>query len=336
MIILMSAFIFPGQATTMISLVLTVIIPLLTVTVFAVVNATQPKTYDLLKGDWKLATAAGILTGFISTYTSSPPWLCIAASLAASSALYGSSVLVQMREIGMLEKALPQFLRDVTEYKKMGYDVTRAMLRIARENTYNQPFDGLLRMIARQLELGVRMIEIEIPVRSWLTRMAFFLLAEVVESGGGTARCLEILTNFVNQVVRVKRETRASMRLYEILATMTPVMLSFIIALMFTMITAFTGLLTPTAGVGFLGELTQIPKQLVETSYMLVIAASTCIPLLAGKTIDLTAKNTLRIAVNLALAAAGIAFSTQIAQILMHLTMGTIGLPQSQITGLSP
>jgi hypothetical protein len=210
------------------------------------------------------------------------------------------------------------------------------MLRIARENTYDQTFDGLLRRIARQLEFGVRMIEIEIPVRSWLTRMAFFLLAEVVESGGGTARCLEILTNFVNQVVRVKRETRASMRLYEILATMTPVMLSFIIALMFTMITAFTGLLTPTAGVGFLGELTQIPKQLVETSYMLVIAASTCIPLLAGKTIDLTAKNTLRIAVNLALAAAGIAFSTQIAQILMHLTMGTIGLPQSQITGLSP
>jgi flagellar protein FlaJ len=322
MIILMAVFVFPGQAQAMTSLVLSLGIPLLTVTVFSVVNATQPRTYDTVKGGLKLSLIAGAAASIVAFYVKSPIWLCTATGLAAASALYGASVLTQMREIAMLEKALPRFLRDVTEFKKMGYDINRAIVRIAGKNTYNPVFDSLVRLVARQLELGVRMAEAEVPARSWLTKMAFFLLAEVVESGGGTARCLETLTSFVSQVVRVKRETRASMRLYQMLSLFTPIGLSFVTALMFTFLTAFSATLAPGVEAGILSEMVQIPRELVETCYMLVVTASTCVALLSTKAVDLTAKNTLWITVNLALAAAGIAFSVQIAKTLMGTTLG--------------
>jgi flagellar protein FlaJ len=322
MMILMSAFIFPGQALTMTSIVLSVIIPLITSVVFGVTHAMQPKTYNIIGGDLKLSGFAGACA-FIAAYLlKAPVWLCIATSLSAAAAIYGSAVVLQNREIAAMEKALPQFLRDITEFKKMGYDINRAIVKVSEENTYNPVFDVLLQTVARQVDLGVRLSEAEVPSRSWLVRMAFFLLAEVVESGGGTARCLEILTNFVNQITRVKRETKSSMRLYQMLSIFTPIGLSFVTALMFTLLTAFSATLMPAVEAGVLGELTEVPQQLMDVAYLLVIASSICVSLLSTKAVDLTAKNTLWITINLSVAALGIAFSSQIASLLMRITLG--------------
>ena len=322
MMILMSAFIFPGQAITMTSIVLSVVIPLITSVVFGVTHAMQPKTYNIIGGDFRLSGAAGACAFATAYLLKAPVWLCIATSLSAAAAIYGSAVLMQNREIAAMEKALPQFLRDITEFKKMGYDINRAIVKVSEENTYNPVFDAVLSVIARQVDLGVRLSEAEVPSRSWLVRMTFFLLAQVVESGGGTARCLEILTNFVNQITRVKRETKSSMRLYQLLSIFTPIGLSFVTALMFTLLTAFTATLAPGVEAGILGELTEVPQQLMDLAYLLVIASSICVALLSTKAVDLTAKNTLWITINLAVAALGISFSSQIASLLMRITLG--------------
>ena len=324
MMILMSAFVFPSQAMTMVGAATSLAVPLITVAVFGLVNASQPKTYDILKGDLKLSIIAGAITLASTILLGTPLWLCIAATLAAASTFYGASVFLQLRENGVLEKVLPQFLRDVTEYRKMGYDIAKAVMKISEENTYNTAFNNLLQAVARQMKLGVRMAEVEIPTRSWLTKMSFFLLTEIVESGGGTASSMEKLTDFVSQVVRTKRETSASMRLYQALSIFTPVGLSLITALMFTLMTAFASAVTPGVAVGLLGSIAQMPQGLVDMSYLLVLASSACIALLTAKTVDLTAKNTLWITVNMALAAGSIVLSVQIAAILMNSFKGMV------------
>ena len=324
MMILMSAFVFPSQAMTMVGAATSLAVPLMTVAVFGLVNASQPKTYDILKGDLKLSIIAGTITLASTILFGTALWLCIAATLAAASTFYGASVFLQLRENGVLEKVLPQFLRDVTEYRKMGYDIAKAVMKISEENTYNTAFNNLLQAVARQMKLGVRMAEVEIPTRSWLTKMSFFLLTEIVESGGGTASSMEKLTDFVSQVVRTKRETSASMRLYQALSIFTPVGLSLITALMFTLMTAFASAVTPGVAVGLLGSIAQMPQGLVDMSYLLVLASSACIALLTAKTVDLTAKNTLWITVNMALAAGSIVLSVQIAAILMNSFKGMV------------
>jgi flagellar protein FlaJ len=324
MMILMSAFIFPSQAMTMVGIVTIVAIPLITVAVFGLVNGSQPKTFDTLKGDLRLSIIAGTITFAATILLGTAPWLCIAATLAAACTFYGASVFLQIRENGMLEKVLPQFLRDVTEYRKMGYDIARAIMKITEENTYNTAFNNLLQAVSRQMKLGVRMAEVEIPTRSWLTKMSFFLLTEIVESGGGTASSMEKLTDFVSNVVRTKRETSTSMRLYQMLSIFTPIGLSLITALMFTLMTAFAVSVTPGAPISFLGSIAQMPQGLIDMSYLLVLASSACIALLTAKTVNLTAKNTLWITLNMAIAAGSIVFSVQIAMILINAFGGII------------
>ncbi|MEM2187983.1 MAG: type II secretion system F family protein [Thermoproteota archaeon] len=321
MMILMAAFVFPGQAITLLSLVLTLVVPFLTVLVFGIVHSTQPKTYNVLIGDWKIAAVVGGLSAAVSFFAQSPPWLSMAVGLASSSALYGAMIILQMREIGLAEGALSQFLRDVTEYRKMGYDITKAVIRIAEENTYNPVLDTLLDSVAKQLTLGVRFPEVEVRTRSWLVKMCFFLLGQVVESGGGTAKCLETLTDFIGHVVRVKKEVRATMRLYQVLSLSTPIVLSFVVALMFSLLTAFAAVLAPAAEAGLISEIAQVPEALIEQCYMLVVASSTCIAMLSTKAVDLTMKNTLWVTVNIILAAAGIAFAAPLSKMLMKATL---------------
>jgi len=112
------------------------------------------------------------------------------------------------------------------------------------------------------------------------------------------------------------------MRLYQLLSLFTPIGLSFVTALMFTLLTAFSATLMPAAEAGILGELTELPQQLMDVAYLLVLASSICVALLSTKAVDLTAKNTLWITVNLAVAALGISFSSQIASLLMKMTLG--------------
>jgi flagellar protein FlaJ len=309
---------------TMVGIVTIVAIPLITVAVFGLVNASQPKNFDTLKGDLRLSIIAGTITFASTLLVGTAPWLCIAATLAAACTFYGASVFLQIRENNMHEKVLPQFLRDLTEYRKMGYDIAKAIMKISEENTYNTAFNNLLQAVSRQMRLGSRIAEVEIPTRSWLTKMSFFLLAEIVESGGGTPSSMEKLTDFVSHVTRTKRETSVSMKLYQILSIFTPIGLSLITALMFTLMTAFAVTVVPGAQISFLGSIAQMPQGLIDMSYILVLTSSACIALLTAKTVNLTSKNTLWITLSMAIAAGSIVFSMQVANVLMNAFGGII------------
>jgi flagellar protein FlaJ len=98
MMILMSAFIFPTQATTMVGAATSIAVPLITVAVFGIVNNSQPKTYDILNGNLKLCIITGTITFVLATLLGTAPWLSIAATLAAASTIYGAAIFIQLRE----------------------------------------------------------------------------------------------------------------------------------------------------------------------------------------------------------------------------------------------
>jgi len=348
MMILICAFVFPTQALQMVNIMLLIGIPFLSLAVFMGIHMAQPKTYNILQGNWVYGLLGGII-GLATTWLlKAPTWLMVVASVVSASTLYGALIFVQQREIRMLENALPTFLRNITEYRKMGYDINRALTLMSdeilggRPSPYNPVFDRILHLVAKQVKLGVRAGEVSIPVRSWLTRMTFFLLMQVVESGGGTPKALENLTNFISQVTRTMKEAKASMKLYQMLNIFTPIGLSITIALMFSLIGSFQGffnpaqMLTQTSGMagGIFGgatgltQMLQIPPQLIEASYLMVVVSSLCLAMLTSKAVELTAKNTIWIAVNLALAAAGIASSGFMAQAISQM-LGTAFTPPS-------
>jgi len=53
----------------------------------------------------------------------------------------------------------------------------------------------------------------------------------------------------------------------------------------------------------------EVLQEMVEASYLFVVICSLAMAFIAGKTIELTVKSTLRVAVNLSLAVAGLTLS---------------------------
>jgi flagellar protein FlaJ len=322
-LILTTAFVFPLQTTVITGAVVAVLVPLLTAVVFMMISNIQPKTYDLIEGKTPLIIIAAIASFAIAYFLShSTVWIALATSIISTSVFYGAWVVTQRREITLVEKALPQFLRDVTEYKKMGYDINRSVFRIAEENSYNTTFDALLKNTAKQMRMGLRLSDTEIKVRSWLGRLTFFLLGEIVNSGGGTASALETLTNFVSNVNQIKKEAKSTMQLYEVLTYLTPIGLAFTVALMASLMTAFSSTVASASEVGILKQISSVPDELIQTTNMMIVAASASMAFVAGKAIDLTSKNTLRIAVTVAIAAISISLSTEFVSGIIRMVTG--------------
>lgn len=322
-LILTTAFVFPLQTTVITGAVVAVLIPLLTAVVFMMISNMQPKTYDLIEGKTPLIIIAAIASFAIAYFLShSTVWIALATSIISTSVFYGAWVVAQRREIGLVEKALPQFLRDITEYKKMGYDINKSVFRISEENSYNTTFDALLKNTVKQMRMGLRLSDTEIKVRSWLGRLTFFLLGEIVNSGGGTASALETLTNFVSNVNQIKKEAKSTMHLYEVLTYLTPIGLAFTVALMVSLMTAFSSTVASASEVGILKQITSVPDELIQTTNMMIVAASASMAFVAGKAIDLTSKNTLRIAVTVAVAVISISLSTEFVSGIIRMVTG--------------
>ncbi|AFU58924.1 putative membrane bound type IV pili protein [Candidatus Nitrososphaera gargensis Ga9.2] len=322
-LILTTAFVFPLQTTVITGAVVAVLIPLLTTVVFMMISNMQPKTYDLIEGKTTFSVVAAIASFVVAYFLShSTVWIALATSIISTGVFYGTSVIAQRREIALVEKALPQFLRDITEYKKMGYDINKSVFKIAEENSYNTTFDALLKNTAKQMRMGLRLSDAEIKVRSWLGRLTFFLLGEIVNSGGGTASALETLTNFVSNVNQIKKEAKSTMQLYEVLTYLTPIGLAFTVALMASLMTAFSSTVASASEVGILKQISSVPDELIQTTNMMIVAASASMAFVAGKAIDLTSKNTLRIAVTAAIAAISISLSTEFVSGIIRMVTG--------------
>jgi flagellar protein FlaJ len=305
LIVVAGAFVSPGDTLALVVATIVVIIPVMAVVEYSAIVRMQPKNHDVVRG-WTIpGIGAAVLTFGVAYYLEFPPWLDIAAGMIAFSIVYGWSTFWQLREIRKCEEALPQFMRDITEYKKIGYDITKALRRLAAERSYNRKFDGVLEDVSTQLKLGSSMKEVIVKTRSWLTQMVFYLLGEVVETGGGTPALLENVTDFTQRIVGVRKETKSNMRIYGYLAYATPIGLTLVIFTMYYMVQQFGGALGGQS-IGFLGGSVALPPSFLDLTKVLVVEAAVVVGFLAGRAIDFTDRSTFRIATGVTLAVASI------------------------------
>jgi flagellar protein FlaJ len=305
LIVIAGAFVSPGDTLALVVATIVVIIPVMAVVEYSAIVRMQPKNHDVVRGWTFPGIGAAVLSFAVGYYLTLPPWLDAGVGLIAFSLVYGWSTFWQLREIRKCEDALPQFMRDVTEYKKIGYDITKAIRRLAEERSYNRKFDGVLEDVSTQLKLGSSMKEVIVKTRSWLTQMVFYLLGEVVETGGGTPALLENVTDFTQRIVGVRKETKSNMRVYGYLAYATPIGLTLVIFTMYYMVQQFGGALGGQS-IGFLGGAVSLPPSFLDLTKVLVVEAAVVVGFLAGKAIDFTDRSTFRIATGVTLALASI------------------------------
>ena len=113
-----------------------------------------------------------------------------------------------------MERALPEFIRDVAEGRKTGLSPEKSIERLT-----NRPYGVLSKPVMKmgsQLSWGVSLSNVVSSftksVNSWITKIVGTLLVEVVDVGGGTVGSFSELADFTRTVNDLENDRRAALR----------------------------------------------------------------------------------------------------------------------------
>lgn len=306
-LVVVSAFILPAATISQLIIMSSIAVPMLTV-VFAILLANiQPNTFNMigLKDLTVLVFLPVAIIAFLFfTLLGMEAWISLALAAMIPSMINEYFTTKHKKQVELMESALPNFLRDVTEYRKIGFHEITAIIRISKENSYNKAFDGLLQTLARLLEQGYTPAQIikMMKIRSWFARVVFFTLAQIAESGGGNPAVLESITGFVSNVRITLKEARSSISIYSILGYAAPVILAFTVVVINGMLSTITPDVLKGIGSEPFVQLITISPLFNATIKTFIVTNSIGTALVLGKAVDRTFKSTGRIAVMCGLA----------------------------------
>jgi flagellar protein FlaJ len=297
-----SSFILPTDSISKIMIASAIAVPIMTVFFAVVLQNIQPKMFNMVglsNTKFLLIIPIGAIVFSLMTYMKFETWLSLGMGAIIPSIIVEFYTRKHKYQIERIERILPQFLRDITEYRKIGISETAAITKIVEENTYNKTFDRLVRTLSVSFKQGNTFSEILsiIRLRSWFARTTFFILAEISESGGGHPAILESVTIFVNNTRSALKEARSSISVYDFLAYLSPVLLIFSISIINEMISSVS--LAQSTGLKLQGyeQLIQVSPLFLEVIKTFSITSSIGIGILMGKASDGTFKSTGRIAI---------------------------------------
>jgi Flp pilus assembly protein TadB len=221
-------------------------VPALTMMIYAVVKSSDPVIPDRysMPNTMPLAVILAALPPVViqilqmlpqtSAMSQSIPYMSsITASagiLAAGLAIY-YSMRPQIAGVEEAEQSLPRLVRDVTEYRKLGYTIGQSLEKCL-SNPYPRSFREFLRRVHGRTRMGVSLGEAAGDHRSWLVRTIFTLLEEVEESGGGNPELFEKMEDLLRTHLEAKNRARGSVKLYMYMAIGIPFIVSFSAALL--------------------------------------------------------------------------------------------------------
>lgn len=128
------------------------------------------------------------------------------------------------------EEAMPSFLRDVTEARKIGLSPEKSIIHASKRTGYGR-FSELLGLVRSQIEWGISLKKIFANIRkkiqSWPVLVHFFILVETIEIGGGSPDALEILAEYSEKNRDTEKNKRSLLMPYVILSFVWSVLIAF-------------------------------------------------------------------------------------------------------------
>jgi flagellar protein FlaJ len=157
------------------------------------------------------------------------------------------------------ENAIPSFLRDVTEARKMGLSPEKSIVHATKRTGYGR-FSETLSLVRSQMEWGVSLkrifTNIKQKIQTWPVLVNFFILVETIKIGGGSAIALETLTEYSEKQKDVDSNKKSLLRPYVILAFIWSVLIALTATMVAMTVFAVTQMSLPGT--------TAVPFQIME------------------------------------------------------------------------
>ena len=312
--IMVASFILPGSSLEQLTLLSTIGLPLFAVVLSFFIGSIQPSSFNMINLNEKilsLLAGIGFAIGLTVYLFTNEAWMAIISGIMIPSIISGIISGRMNSEVNKLEHSLPQFLRDMTEYKKIGYDVILAMINLSKENLYNSIFNKKLNEMGILLDNGnapVTSVK-NVEFRSWFTKISFYLLAYIAEYGGGNPKTLETISKFITTAQHTVKEGKATISSLTMIIFAAPLIMGFTATIILSILGNFNsdsfGLLENAQntitnseelglGSGFLNLVTITPEFLTMIK-TLIVTSSLLGAFVITKAIDFTFFTTWRV-----------------------------------------
>jgi flagellar protein FlaJ len=194
--------------------------PMLALLLVVLVDVMMPKKPEAMPAVYRkmvYGVPAAIAAGAVAYLLGLRPYYCLGLGLitlvAPPAVIYEREALRNRR----VEKAVPHFLRDLTEQRRIGRSLEKAVVELQKHPRYGGGFNGVVDRLAMNLQIGAplgKTVEsISKRIRSWYANVMLFLFREAVETGGGSVETLESLSRFSTDYVESMQKARAGMRI---------------------------------------------------------------------------------------------------------------------------
>ena len=313
-LIMVSSFVMPGSSLEQVVLLATVGIPLLAMLIGVAIVSMQPASFNSIGLNPNLTAVlvvVGISIGVFTYLLFNETWLSILLAIIIPSGVSAVIVGKQTNEINKSEHSLPQYLRDMTEYKKIGYDIIMATILLSKENLYSSTFSKKLSEVSLLLDHGISPVASvnATEFRSYFSKISFYLLAYTAEFGGGSPKVLETVTRFIVTARQVVKEGKSSISMLAMIIFAAPIIMAFTASMLMNIL----GSIDPTVfsspdisntalknipgfGTDF-SNLTTITPEFLEMTKTLIVTSSLMSAFVITKAIDFTFYNTWRVVV---------------------------------------
>lgn len=245
--------------------------PFITIVFMAIANLARQSTLITVKEAYRTAAISGIAAigvfgavtllpqlGFIIETITLPGFvtLCLMPISIPAAIIYRKIA----RANSAAEESMPSFLRDVTESRKIGLSPVKSIVH-ATERTDYKSFNRVLKSVRSQIEWGVPLRKIfgniKKRIRSWPVLIYFLILIETIEFGGGSARALEILSDYSEKNKQVEADKRSTLKPYVMLAFVWSVLIALTTSIVAITIYTLTQITVPGGSPATLGPLEQ-------------------------------------------------------------------------------
>ncbi|MEM3832869.1 MAG: type II secretion system F family protein [Thermoprotei archaeon] len=293
---LITAVMFPSNAVLFIMITGIVIIPSFTVLSILLIDMSSPSDKNTINVNSVWGIAIGILM-FMIVFQFLALWVSLGIAIFVSSLIIYIPTRKLLKEIDEEERWLPAFLLSLTDARKAGISLDQA---IAKLRGFGSRVDHILDDLTSQINMGIPLDQTIPKCRSRLFKNVLYVIGELNARGGGTPMVIERIREYIIYVQESQTEAKSSLKIYEILALLTPIILSVMITLTYTFSNINVTMWNNSLGL--------VPMQHYDLNIMMdnikviIVEVSFGISLLISKAKDLTAKSTFLVIATTALA----------------------------------
>ena len=297
-------FFATGSIAETVMLMMIATFPFITIILIIMVHSSQPKRMDSIHTSWIVFVVGLAVVGVVYVLRDQV-WEAVGAGITAGSFLNMAFVRKSLADSASAESQLPEFTRQMARLKNIGIDIMNGIRQMRQEISYMQgskrsatkfgkTFDEIIDRLYRTMVAGSSFDQAisKIPIPSWNTRLVFFILGKVHESGGGTAKTLDDIARWVTEYEDARKEMMANLRASLMTAFVGPVLMVMILSISNQLTDKFAEISEVSADLGVLSFGMSQPD-ITGLSEILTIVATACMAVTLSKINYFTVRNTM-------------------------------------------